>query len=89
MSITVEFLTANRQRAERVVEVSLGYRETYRPQGDLRGAVIVPVEGQIWVTQAGDPRDHTLGPGERLALTHRGSVVIQGMGAARFHFVRS
>lgn len=41
---------------------------------------VVAIDGTVWVTQAGDPRDHVLHPGERLALGGRGRVAIQALG---------
>ena len=35
--------------------------------------------GRLWVTQAGDPRDHLLGAGQELLLTRRGRVVITAL----------
>jgi hypothetical protein len=92
MNITIEFLSeflaAGRQRSKSAAEIHLGYREVYQQDGDLRGVMIVPMEGQVWVTQRGDPEDHTLGPGERFTITRRGRVVVQGINQSRFRLVR-
>ena len=88
MNITIEFLTAGRQRIKKATEVRLGYREIYQQDGDLRGVKIISMEGQVWVTQPGDPDDHTLGPGECFTINRPGRVVVQGMNPSRFRLVR-
>jgi hypothetical protein len=69
-------------------EIRLGYREVYQQDGDLRGVEVIPMEGRVWVTQAGDSDDYILGPGERFTITRPGRVVVQGMNPSRFRLVR-
>ena len=55
------------------------------PQGSLwsteprRGLPIHCVEGQIWITQAGDGRDVVLCPGETFIPGPKGRVVVQAL----------
>lgn len=43
------------------------------------GARLVVAEGQAWITQAGDPRDHLPESGETVTLADRGLVVVQNL----------
>jgi len=47
-----------------------------------RGGGIAVVEGQVWLTQPNDLRDHVLQPGESFAFDGHGRVVIQALGDA-------
>ena len=44
-----------------------------------RGGCIAVVEGQVWLTQPNDLRDHVLQPGESFAFDGTGRVVIQAL----------
>lgn len=51
------------------------------------GASLQVRSGQVWVTQAGDPCDHILGPGERWESHGRGTTVVQALTDAAFDLV--
>ena len=67
------------------VEVRLGRGEVFTLNGDHRDWQIVCEDGRLWVTQANDPDDHALTPGQQFRVSKPGAVVVQGMprGAAR------
>lgn len=58
------------------MDIQLEEKELLGLGGDARGLEIRCREGRLWVTQAGDGRDHLLGPGDCFAVTTRGRVVI-------------
>ncbi|GFO54863.1 hypothetical protein GMSM_18700 [Geomonas sp. Red276] len=41
------------------------------------------LEGALYVTRTGDPRDYCLGPGEQMEIGKRDHVVVEAWGAAR------
>lgn len=43
---------------------------------------VLCIEGMLWITQAGDPRDHFLGPGESLILEHCIAALIEACDSA-------
>jgi hypothetical protein len=47
--------------------------------------MLVCLEGSLWVTQAGDPRDYVLNPGEVFIVDRPTSVVVEALAAARFY----
>lgn len=56
-----------------------------------RGATLSVTEGQLWLTVAGDPDDHLLGPGSRheLSPTHLTVVECVGGPSATWQLLRS
>lgn len=42
--------------------------------------------GVLWVTQTGDREDHILWPGDVMAVTDGGTVLVQALRDAAFHF---
>jgi hypothetical protein len=49
---------------------------------DGRGKLIVVREGVVWITQDGDRRDYTLGPGAQFQITRNGLTLIHGCEAS-------
>lgn len=66
------------------VDISLRPKETFRLEGDRRGAHIHALAGELWVTQGGDAKDYLLSPGDTFEIKKDGLVLIQGLKAARF-----
>ena len=66
------------------VDIHLKAKQTFRLEGDQRGAHIHALAGNLWVTQRGDQVDYLLRPGECLKVERDGLVLIQGLKAARF-----
>jgi hypothetical protein len=91
-------LTGSRSRAARAsaaalgrelskaqaVDIHLKAKQTFRLEGDQRGAHIHALAGNLWVTQRGDRDDYLLRPGESLEIDQAGLVLIQGLKASRF-----
>lgn len=50
------------------------------------GLRIVGVSGHLWITQAGDPGDTTVAPGDTFHTRGRGKVVVQALDDATFRF---
>jgi hypothetical protein len=48
------------------------------------GKEVLCVEGELWVTQPGDPTDYLLEAGQRLNLSARGPVVVSAIGVSSF-----
>ena len=46
---------------------------------DARGLAIEVWDGELWVTQAGDRRDHFIRPGERFRIERDGVVLAQAL----------
>jgi hypothetical protein len=53
--------------------------ETVSVDGDRRGARLRCLDGQLWITQAGDQRDHLIAVGREFMITRPGRVVIQAL----------
>ena len=67
------------------IEIHLTARDLFKLSGDTREMQISAVGGNLWVTQQGDPADYLLHPGEKVKLSRKGTVLIQGFpsGSAR------
>lgn len=50
---------------------------------DARGALVRCLEGDLWITQRGDPTDHVVAAGETFRVDRDGPVVLQAVRAAR------
>lgn len=68
---------------DRTIEVSLNDHELLRLEGSRNPAVIQSLDGTLWVTIPGDPVDYTLQPGETLALSRRGPVLVEALPSGR------
>ena len=64
------------------VEIQLTSKELFKLSGDARGTQISSVGGNLWVTQQGDPVDYLLRPGEKVKISRRGMVLVQGFPTA-------
>lgn len=62
-----------------VEQIQLGCREIWRAEGDNRWRIVLCLEGVVWVTQAGDPQDYLLRPGDMWIVTQPGRLVVQAM----------
>ncbi|HVN54584.1 MAG TPA: DUF2917 domain-containing protein [Anaerolineaceae bacterium] len=65
------------------VEIQLGAKDLFKLNGDARGKQITSVRGNLWVTQQGDPQDYLLHPGEKLKISRKGMILVQGTPNAR------
>jgi hypothetical protein len=73
-----------RQAASRPgTEVQLQRKSLCRLRGRKHGPAVACLEGAVWVTQAGDPRDHVLLAGEEFAVNRRGDVLVEAIRGAR------
>ncbi len=48
---------------------------------DGYGVWVAAVDGTLWITQDGDPRDHVLAPGQSKRFVEHGALLIQAIGA--------
>ena len=68
---------------ESKTELQLQRRDLYRVRGKRRGPAVTCLEGMIWITQAGDPRDHLLLAGDQFAVNRGGNVLVEAVREAR------
>ena len=64
-------------------DMQLQRKSLCRLRGRKHGPAVVCLEGAVWVTQAGDPRDHVLVAGDVFAVDRRGDVLLQALREAR------
>jgi Protein of unknown function (DUF2917) len=64
-------------------EIILAENSTWSAQGRPDEIQIECREGEVWITQEGDPRDIILHAGERYATERQGRVVVQPITGAR------
>jgi hypothetical protein len=64
-------------------EVYIGVNDFYTLDGDQRGVRLMALEGQLWITQMGDPVDHTIKSGQEFIIDQRGKVMVQALPAGR------
>jgi hypothetical protein len=69
--------------AAAVPDMQLQRKGLYRLRGRKHGPAVTCLEGTVWITQAGDPRDHVLFAGEEFAVNRRGDVLVEAMREAR------
>lgn len=69
------------------VQLTLAPNTVFRMDGDRRGSTIVCLKGNLWVTQQGDAADYLLGAGERLVVSRRGTVLVQGISEAKTRII--
>jgi hypothetical protein len=53
--------------------------ETLSVDGDRRGQRLHCIDGQLWITQAGDAMDHLVAGSREFVITQPGRVVIQAL----------
>ena len=61
------------------IDVCLSRDQVFKMTGDKRGIQIACQEGNLWVTQADDPKDYMLKDGDRFVVTRPGLIVVQGV----------
>ena len=85
--MSIRFAHANDANGSRagapVTDVQLQRKGVYRLRGRKRGPAVACLEGTLWITQAGDPRDHVLVAGEEFAINRRGDVLLEAVREAR------
>jgi len=65
------------------VEIRLAAKDLFKLEGDARGTLITSTCGSLWVTQQGDAQDYLLQEGERMVVSRKGMVLVQGSPIAR------
>jgi len=73
---------------ENAMEILLRRDESFTIAGSGNGVVVVCREGTLWITQAGDTRDHLLNAGERYTVRGSGVVVIEALRPADLRIER-
>ena len=64
------------------MKIALKKQELLGLDGDARGICIRCEAGRLWITQAGDSRDHLLAVGDSFTVASRGRVVIVALEGA-------
>jgi hypothetical protein len=62
-----------------VIALHLTRREVRGLNVGMDGVQVLCASGALWITQAGDPNDHFLKPGDRFIATGRGRIVAEGL----------
>ena len=70
------------------MEILLGRDESFTIAENGKGILVVCREGALWITQAGDTRDHLLNAGERYIVRGSGVVVIEALRPAELRIER-
>jgi hypothetical protein len=76
---TLGEVTGSLVSPSREVEIQLTAQDIFKLSGDPRGVQISAIEGQLWVTQQGDPSDYLLHPGEKVKISRQGTVLVQSI----------
>jgi len=63
--------------------MQLQFKDLCRLEGKKHGPAVKCLEGAVWITQAGDPRDHILIAGDEFAVNRRGAVLVEAVRDAR------
>jgi hypothetical protein len=73
-------LAAKKNAAARstVLEIQLRKNELYALSRNQIRRQVRAVEGNLWISQEGDPQDYLLEAGDTFNIVHRGMVVIEG-----------
>ena len=66
-------------------KIRMHRRDYQRMNIARRGSTLFCDAGVLWVTQPGDYRDYILWPGDKMAVTKRGKVLVEAMRDADFH----
>jgi hypothetical protein len=77
------FRSALAHRAPRAEILSLADNEAISLGRPGSGMEVACIAGLVWVTQAGDPEDHVLAPGETIRLGGSGDVAMMAFAPAR------
>lgn len=67
---------------ETAMELVLAKNDIVTLDGDQSGLQLHCRSGHLWLTQAGDSRDHLLAPGQHHTIARRGRVVIWALAPA-------
>ena len=67
------------------INVRMQQRDFQRIDAARPGSILFCDNGVLWVTQSGDNRDYVLMPGQELAVSKRGKVLVEAMRDADFH----
>ena len=85
--MSIRFARANKAEQGRaavpVADMRLERKGLCRVRGRKHGPAVACLEGTVWITQAGDPRDHLLTAGEVFAVSRRGAVLVEAVRDAR------
>jgi hypothetical protein len=73
---------------EGAMEILLGRDESFTIAGNGDGILVFCREGSLWITQAGDMRDHLLNARERYSVRGSGVVVIEALRPAGLRIER-
>ena len=65
------------------VEIRLAAKDLFKMEGDVRGTLITSTCGSLWVTQEGDAQDYLLEEGEKMVISRKGMVLVEGSPEAR------
>ncbi len=60
-------------------EIELDGTELLKLDLEQPRASVLCTAGTLWLTQQGDPEDHLLEAGQLFTLSHRGTVLVQGV----------
>ena len=88
VQMSTRFAHANESNQARAAgrpatDLELQRKSLCRLRGRKHGPAVACLEGAVWITQAGDPRDHVLLAGEEFAVDRRGDVLVEAMREAR------
>ena len=72
-------LRSQRGEEPRAVEVLRLEAGTVRSFDPAHACLVRALSGGVWVTQAGNPFDVILAPGERFVAARRGKIVVQAL----------
>ena len=65
-----------------LLEIQLRKSEIYTLKGNQNRSQVRALEGNLWLTQEGDPQDYMLEAGDTFNIRRRGRVVIEGISQA-------
>lgn len=68
------------------MDIVLNTGEIVCIDGDARSLTVSCQMGKLWVTQAGDPNDYIVRPGENFIITRKGKIAVTALDDARFKF---
>lgn len=71
------------------MEVLMNKQELLDLGKALQGVRIVCCEGQLWITQCGDSRDHILHSGGSLIVRSKGRVIVTASQSSRITLIES
>lgn len=69
------------------MDIVLNQGEVICIDGDNRGLTFCCQQGQLWITQPNDSRDHILAPQQRFVATSKGRIAVTALQDAQLQFV--